>query len=118
MATARAGDLVLIATTPDDLHPLIDTADGRTEAITSVPEFTAVRDELPTDFLMFAFTNSIDTSDADFGPFAMFADQFSTEAFTGMTIAADEPGFRMETITMAAEGETLRPGRITSSPSW
>jgi len=107
MATARVGDLILIATTPDDLHPLIDTADGRTPAITSVPEFTSVRDELPTDFLMFLFTNSIDTSDADFGPFAMFADQFSTNAFSGLTIAADEPGFRMETATIAAEGETL-----------
>jgi hypothetical protein len=110
MATARAGDLILIATAPDDLHPLIDTADGRTEAITSVPEFATVRDELPTDFLMFAFTNSIDTTDADFGPFAMFADQFSTEAFTGLTISAAEPGFRMETATLAAEGETLPTG--------
>src|SRR5215207_8857821 len=80
MAAARAGDLILIATTPDDLHPLIDTADGRTPAITSVPEFTAVRDELPTDFLMFAFSNSVDTSNADFGPFAMFADQFSNNS--------------------------------------
>jgi len=110
MAAARAGDLVLIATTPDDLYPLIDTADGRTDAITTVPEFTAVRDELPTDFLMFAFTNSIDTTDADFGPFAMFADQFSTESFTGLTVAADEPGFRMESVTLAAEGETLPAG--------
>src|SRR5215212_7749940 len=110
MAAARSGDLILIATTPDDLHPLIDTADGRTDAITSVPEFTAVRDELPSDFLMFAFTNSIDTTDADFGPFAMFADQFSTESFTGLTVAADEPGFRMESVTMAAEGETLPAG--------
>ena len=110
MAAARAGDLILIATTPDDLHPLIDTADGRTPAITSVPEFTAVHDALPTDFLMFLFANSIDTSDADFGPFAMFADQFSTKSFTGLTIAADEPGFRMETVTMAAEGETLPAG--------
>ena len=107
MATARVGDLILIATAPEDLHPLIDTADGRTPAITSVPEFTAVRDELPTDFLMFAFTNSVDTSDANFGPFAMFADQFSTESFTGSTVAAAEPGFRMETVTIAAEGETL-----------
>jgi hypothetical protein len=110
MATARAGDLILIATAPEDLHPLIDTADGRTEAITTVPEFTTVRDELPTDFLLFAFTNSIDTTDADFGPFAMFADQFSTEAFTGLTISAAEPGFRMETATLAAEGETLPAG--------
>jgi hypothetical protein len=110
MAAARAGDLILIATTPEDLHPLIDTADGRTDAITTVPEFTTVRDELPTDFLMFAFTNSIDTTDADFGPFAMFADQFSTQSFTGLTIAAAEPGFRMETATLAAEGETLPAG--------
>src|SRR5215207_3341674 len=107
MATARVGDLILIATTPEDLHPLIDTADGRTPAITTVPEFTAVRDELPTDFLMFLFSNSIDTSDANFGPFAMFADQFSTESFTGSTVAAAEPGFLMETVTIAAEGETL-----------
>ncbi len=107
MAAARVGDLILIATTPEDLHPLIDTADGRTPAISTVPEFTAVRDELPTDFLLFAFSNSVDTSDADFGPFAMFADQFSTESFTGSTIAATEPGFRMETVTIAAEGETL-----------
>jgi hypothetical protein len=110
MATARVGDLILIATTPEDLHPLIDTADGRTPAITTVPEFTAVRDELPTDFLMFLFTNSIDTSDADFGPFAMFADQFSTNSFTGLTVAASEPGFRTETVTLAAEGETLPAG--------
>src|SRR5215207_1809241 len=107
MATARIEDLILIATAPEDLHPLIDTADGRTPAITSVPEFSAVRDELPTDFLMFAFTNSVDTSDADFGPFAAFANQFSTESFTGSTVAAAEPGFRMETVTIAAEGETL-----------
>jgi hypothetical protein len=110
MATARVGDLILIATAPEDLHPLIDTADGRTESITSVPEFTAVRDELPTDFLMFVFTNSIDTSDADFGPFAMFADQFSTESFSGITVAAAEEGFRMESVTLAAEGETLPAG--------
>ena len=110
MAAARAGDLILIATTPDDLHPLIDTADGRTPAITSVPEFTAVRDRLPNDYLAFLFTNSIDMSDANFGPLATFANQFSTKSFSGLTIAADEPGFRMETVTMAAEGETLPAG--------
>ena len=109
-AAARAGDLILIATTPEDLYPLIDTADGRTEAITTVPEFTSVQDALPGEFLMFLFANSIDTSDANFGPFAMFADQFSTQSFTGLTIATDEPGFRMETVTMAAEGETLPAG--------
>jgi hypothetical protein len=40
----------------------------------------------------------------------MFADQFSTESFTGMTVAAAEQGFLMETVTLAAEGETLPAG--------
>ena len=110
VAAARVGDLILIATRPEDLHPVIDTADGRTPAITTLPEFTTIRDDLPDDFLMFAFSNSIDASDADFGPFAMFADQFSTEAFSGFTIAAAEPGFRLESVTMAAEGASLPAG--------
>jgi hypothetical protein len=40
----------------------------------------------------------------------MFADRCSTNSATGMTIAAAEPGFRMETVTMAPEGETLPAG--------
>jgi len=110
MAAAQAGDLILIATAPEDLHPLIDTADGRTPSITTVPEFTSARDALPGDFLMFAFANSIDASDADFGPLAMAADKFSTESFSGIAITADEPGFRMETVTLPAEGESLPAG--------
>jgi hypothetical protein len=37
----------------------------------------------------------------------MAAEQLSTEAFSGVTITADEPGFRMESVTLPAKGETL-----------
>ena len=110
MAAAQVGDLILIATVPEDLHPLIDTADGRTPSITTLPEFTSAREALPGEFVLFAFGNSFDTTDADFGMFAMAASQFSSEAFSGLTVTADEPGFRMETVTLPAEGETLPAG--------
>ena len=110
MAAAQVGDLILIATVPEDLHPLIDTADGRTPSITTLPEFTTARDALPGEFVLFAFGNSFDATDADFGMFEMAASQLSTDAFSGLTIVADEPGFRMESVTLPAEGETLPAG--------
>jgi hypothetical protein len=109
MAAAQVGELILIATAPEDLHPLIDTADGRTPSITTVPEFTSARDALTGEFLIFAFGNSFDATAADLGMFAMAASQLGTESFSGMTIAADEPGFRMESVTLPAEGERLPP---------
>jgi hypothetical protein len=110
MAAAQVGDHVLIGLAPQDLHPLIDTANGTTESITTLPEFTQTQDALPQDFLMFAFFTAIDPSQANFGPFAGFANQLATESFFGVTIAADEPGFRMETVEIPASGETLPAG--------
>jgi hypothetical protein len=107
MAAAQVGELILIATAPDDLHPLIDTAAGRTPSVMALPEFGSVQNALPAEFLMFAFGNSVDIGETDFGPFAMAAEQLSTEAFSGVALIADEPGFRMESVTLPAEGETL-----------
>ncbi len=109
MATAKVGDLILIGTAPDDLHPLIDTLDGRTDDITTLPEFTTARDSLPAEFLMFAFVNSIENLDVDFGPLGPAAEGLATDAYSAMTIAADEPGFRMESVVLPADGETLPP---------
>ncbi|MDQ3227966.1 MAG: DUF3352 domain-containing protein [Chloroflexota bacterium] len=109
MAAARAGDLILIGLTPMDLHPIIDTVDGRSEAITTLPEFSTARDALPQEFLMFGFANNAAVMNADLGPFAMAAGD-DAAAFSALTISASEPGFRMETVGFAAEGETLPAG--------
>jgi hypothetical protein len=68
MAAAQVGELILISTSPEDLHPLIDATDGRTPSITTLPEFTTARDALPAEFLMFAFGNSVDIAETDFRP--------------------------------------------------
>jgi hypothetical protein len=110
MAAARVGDHILIATAPEDLHALIDTSNGTTPSLATVPEFTATREALPQEFLTFAYVTSLSGMGADFGPFAPAASQLTTDAYSGMTIAADEAGFRMETIALPAAGEALPVG--------
>lgn len=107
MAAAKVDDLILISMVPADLYPLIDTLDGRNADITTIPEFTAARDALPADFLAFGFINNIPALNADLGPLAPMASSLATESFSAMTIAADQPGFRMETVTIPAAGTTL-----------
>jgi hypothetical protein len=74
-----------------------------------VHEFSNARDALPSEFLVFAFINSLAAQSADFGPFEPAMSTVSTEAYTGLTIAADEPGFRMETVAFPAPGESFPP---------
>jgi Protein of unknown function (DUF3352) len=109
MATARVGDLILVSTTPADLHSLIDTADGRAPAVTTVPEFAAAQAALPSEYLAFAFVNGTTVDDTNLGMFQGMSELYP-QAFSGTTIAASEPGFRMETVTIPAAGETLPPG--------
>lgn len=110
MAAARAGDLILFGVTPMDLEPIIDTIDGRTPALTTLPEFATARDALPQEFLMFGFANNAVAMDTDFGPFAMAAGELNAEAFSALTVAATEPGFRMETVALPADGQTAPAG--------
>lgn len=108
-AAARVGDLILLSSTPEDLFPLIDAADGRTPNITSLPEFDAARQALPEEYLSFSFINSFANQEFDLGPFAAASESLVTDSYTAMTLAADEPGFRFETVVLPAEGETLPP---------
>ncbi len=110
MAAAQVGDHILIATAPDDLHPLIDTADGRTPDITTLPEFTSAREALPAEFLTFGFATSLADAEIDLGPFGAATEGLITDTFSAMTLAADEPGFRLETVTLPRDGETLPAG--------
>lgn len=109
MAAARVGDLILIATVPADLHPLIDTANGSTPNIASIPEFSAAQQALPAEFLSFTFVNSLADQEFDLGPFAAASESLITDSYTAITVAADEPGFRFETVILPAEGATLPP---------
>ena len=109
-AAARAGDLILVATTPADLEPLIDTAGGSTPNITTLPEFTTARDALPAEFLAFGFMNSLASTGVDLGPLQASAQQLGGDSITAFAVSAAEAGFRKEVVTFPATGATATPG--------
>ncbi len=103
MAAARVGDHILLASTPEDLHPLIDTANGENDNITSVPQFSTALDALPAEFMSFTFVNNGVASDVDLGPFESSFSSLVNDSFTGVTVSADQPGFRFESVTVPGE---------------
>jgi hypothetical protein len=103
MAAARVGDHILLASTPEDLHPLIDTANGENDNITTVPQFATALDALPTEFMSFTLVNNGVVSDVDLGPFESSFSGLVNDSFTGITLSADQPGFRFETVTIQGE---------------
>ena len=105
MAAARVGDHILLASTPEDLHPLIDTANGDNDNITSIPQFATALDALPTDFMSFTFVNNGVASDVDLGPFESSFSSLVNDSYTGLTLTADQPGFRFESVTIPGEDE-------------
>jgi hypothetical protein len=106
MAAARAGDLILFATTPADLHPVIDTIDGRAPSLATLPELATAQGTLPADVLMFGIVNSASLADTNFGPFDVAAGQLATSGITAFSVAADDPGFRLEMVALPAAGES------------
>jgi hypothetical protein len=103
MAAARVGDHILLASTPEDLHPLIDTANGENENITAVPQFATAVDALPSEFMSFTFVNNGVATDVDLGPFESSFASLKNDSYTAITLSADQPGFRFESVTIPGE---------------
>ncbi|MCC6315045.1 MAG: DUF3352 domain-containing protein [Thermomicrobiales bacterium] len=119
LAVARIDGHVLIASQPADLEPLIDAAQGTTPALTSLDSFGQVQAALPGEHLLFGFINGpaaalAQSSLAEAG-LPMYA--AGPEAYSGFSISADQPGFRMETVEIGANGETLPAGQPNFSPT-
>lgn len=112
-AIARIGDFIAIAAVASDLEPLIDTEAGTTPSLAQLDAFTGVRGQLNDEFVLFSFFNGVDLQDSlanagldeveNLGQFnELYAN--SLNAYTGAVLWADAPGFRVDTITMAADG--------------
>jgi hypothetical protein len=118
LATARVDDLVLVATTAADLEPLIDAAQGTVGTLADVPAFAEVESALPADFLLFGFINgaAVAAQQAGTGDLAAAGLPAELGSFgpvgrsSGFTIAADQPGFRMETVAVGSDENPLAAG--------
>lgn len=108
MAVARVDDLIVVAASPTDIEPIIDTAQGG-PAIADFAPYATIRDELPDDALLFGFFNGVAAADAQASltDLGVPANLTGAGTYTGLQILADDPGFRMETVTSAADGAEL-----------
>jgi hypothetical protein len=108
-AIARVGDFVVLATLPEDIHPIIDTQKGTAKSLADSDELSSVKDELNAEWLAFGLVNGPGMLDAIEAAGTSTADEIPAstkaqlEAVTGFVFWADQPGFRMDTISIASE---------------
>ncbi|HEX5498186.1 MAG TPA: DUF3352 domain-containing protein, partial [Thermomicrobiales bacterium] len=117
LATARVDAHVLLAQTPADLQPVIDTAKGTAPSIETVAAYTTIRQTLAGDHVLFGFLNGPAAAQAQ-GAIAGAGGALAVETrYTGLTISADQPGFRMETVSVSADGTPLPAGAAPAPPA-
>ncbi len=122
-AIALVDDVVVISTRPDDIEPIIDTATGAVAPLSELSGFTELRGRFEAEVLSFGFVNgptilsSIEEQDAE--ALAEVPDDFiaALNAYSAFAFWADEPGFRLDTFAVPAEGEEL-PAAENFSPTF
>ncbi len=105
-AIARVGDSVVLATTAKDIFPIIDTSKGDLPNLADDAAFKTLKSGLNTDWLSFGLINGSEllTQLEKLDP--KVADQLTNgtiaqlDAITGFTFWADQPGFRLDTLSV------------------
>jgi len=112
-AIALVDDVVVISTRPDDIEPIIDTATGAVGPLSEVAPYSDLRERLETEVLAFGFINGpeilsgLEEQDPEAlveVPEALIA---SLGAYSAFAFWADQPGFRLDTLSLPAEGQEL-----------
>ncbi len=111
MALARVDDYILFAQIAADLEPLIDAQAGRVPSLAGSDNLAAVQDQLNSEYLLFAFINGPGFKDAvttatDAQTETLLGDGIlaAFDAYTGLVVWADAPGFRLDTISVPTTG--------------
>lgn len=109
-------DLIILAGAPADLEPVIDTQAGNAKQLSDFQPFQQVRQSLAGEYLSYTFVNGVAAGEAQqkagtdtLGLGAAGSELGGLKEYTGILVSADDPGFRMETVAIPAEGETLPP---------
>jgi len=109
-AIAKINDFIIVSGTPADLEPVIDASSGKVGSLAKLAAFSTVQKELRSDYLAFGFVNGPkfagqmgSQSMAGLGLTGMST---SLDAYSGFVVWADDPGFRIDTITVPAVAAT------------
>jgi hypothetical protein len=124
LAAARAGDFIIAAPSEADATGVVDVVDGTAGSLADAAPAQAVAAELPAASLSFTYVDLAPVMDA-FGP--EMADAWQTmmpgmtpeswRVQTGLTISADDPGFRIDTVTVPDEGGSLEAFSVPNDPA-
>jgi hypothetical protein len=115
-ALALVDEVVVVATTTDDIKTVIDVVTGSTEPLADDANFQEVRSQLPEQTLAMGYVNGpawidlIESQDA--AEFEQIPDDLlaSFAVHQGFAVWADEPGFRLESVALVPDGtERLAP---------
>lgn len=110
---ALVDDAIAIASVPDDLETVIDTATGDNEALSANSSYLDVRGALETDVLNFGYVNGPALLDALVAQDPEVTGSLpedltvSLGSHQGYVFWADDPGFRLDTIALPAEGSDV-----------
>jgi len=116
-------DAIAIATVPQDLEPVIDTATGDSEPLSSSASYIGVRDALESDVLNFGYVNGPALLEAlvaqDPEVTASLTEELTMSfgSQQGFVFWADDPGFRLDTIALLAEGSDV-PAATAFEPAF
>jgi hypothetical protein len=123
-AAARAGDFIVAGKTAADLTEAIDVIEGNAASLAESTEAQAVLAELPGDSLSFLYVDGqgiLDALDPEAiamlqsammeTPVELLGSQF------GLTISADEPGFRLDTVTILNGAVDLAAMTVENDPA-
>lgn len=115
---ARVEDSLVFAAVPADVEPIIDTANGDAAALAESENFTGLQTELNDEFMLFGWLNGpalkegLTEQEEISQSIGAFSGQTldALDAYTGFVMWADEPGFRLDTLSMPTEDAADRPG--------
>lgn len=112
-AVAKVKDFIVFGSLPEDLHGIIDTANGDTPSLADDAHFKSLQGELNKDFLAYGYVNgpSLLTAvqQADPTTVAQLGSQSEQlfQSFSAFVIWADSPGLRIDTMSAPANGAKL-----------
>lgn len=112
-ATATVDGRVLLGVNPDDLKPVIDTVQGKTPALSSDENYQKAVGALNQDNIVTGFLNSKAIFDAmpaeSKAMMAELPESAQTQAgYSAWAMYADDAGFRMDTVSFAADGSEMK----------
>jgi hypothetical protein len=105
-AIARLDDAIVIGTSPDDLHAVIDTATGNAPALADLPAVADLRAELNPDLMGFGFANG-ERSQALLDP----------SYIAQMTALFPQLGSQLQNAVAATPGASSASGTPAASPT-